>query len=154
MLEADTAFRLFRIGERMRPVYETVADRLREGDVREYIMDKYECNYVQSGRLAIVDGYLHRTNGDLVAVVEIKCRNNAYNKYPTYMISANKWRNGLRLADDHGVIFLLVVGFTDGIYVTKMKENYEVKRGGRYDRGDSMDVEDCVYIPMSDFRRM
>jgi hypothetical protein len=35
-----------------------------------------------------------------------------------------------------------------------MKDNYEIKQGGRYDRGDSMDVEDCIYIPMSDFRKM
>jgi hypothetical protein len=138
----------------MRPIYETAQDRQREDDVREYISNNYACTYIKSDRLAIVDGYLYSPDQDLIAVVEIKCRNNAHNKYPTYMISAVKWYNGLQLAKDRGVIFLLVVSFTDGVYVTKVKDSYEIKRGGRYDRGDSKDIENCVYIPMSDFREM
>ena len=138
----------------MRPIYETAQDRQREDGVREYISNNYACTYIKSDRLATVDGYLYNPDQDLTAVVEIKCRNNAHNKYLTYMISAVKWRNGLQLAKDRGVIFLLVVSFTDGIYVTKVKDSYEIKQGGRYDRGDSKDIENCVYIPMSDFREM
>jgi len=138
----------------MRPIYETAQDRQREDGVREYISSSYACTYIKSDRLAVVDGYLFNHKQELVAVVEIKCRNNTHNKYPTYMISAVKWRNGLQLAKDRGVIFLLVVSFTDGIYVTKVKDSYEVKQGGRYDRGDFKDIEDCIYIPMSNFREM
>lgn len=138
----------------MRPIYETAQDRQREDGVREYISNNYACTYIKSDRLATVDGYLYSPKQELVAVVEIKCRNNTHNKYPTYMISAVKWRNGLQLAKDRGVIFLLVVSFTDGIYVTKVKDSYEIKQGGRYDRGDFKDIEDCIYIPMSDFREM
>lgn len=138
----------------MRPIYETSADRQREDDVRRYISDNYACIYMKTAVLAGVDGYLYYPDQRLAAIVEIKCRKNAYNKYPTYMISANKWRNGLQLAKEKEVPFMLVVSFTDGVYVTKMKDSYEIKQGGRYDRGDSMDVEDCIYIPMSDFRKM
>ena len=138
----------------MRPIYETAQDRQREDGVREYISNNYACTYIKSDRLATVDGYLYNPDQDLIAVVEIKCRNNAHNKYPTYMISAVKWRNGLQLAKDRGVIFLLVVSFIDGVYATKVKDFYEIKQGGRYDRGDSKDIENCVYIPMSDFREM
>jgi hypothetical protein len=109
---------------------------------------------MKTAELAGVDGYLYYPDMKLAAIVEIKTRRNNYNKYPTYMLSANKWRNGLALSKEKGVPFMLVVSFLDGIYVTKMKQEYDIRQGGRYDRGDAMDVEDCVYIPMSDFRRM
>jgi hypothetical protein len=138
----------------MRPIYESAFDKQREDNVRRYIADNYACIYMKTAELAGVDGYLHYPDMNLAALVEIKCRNNSYNKYPTYMLGANKWRNGLTMAKEKNVPFMLVVSFTDGIYITKMKDNYEIKQGGRYDRGDSMDVEDCIYIPMSDFRKM
>jgi len=138
----------------MRPIYETPADKQREDEVRRYISESYSCVYMKTAELAGVDGYLYYPDMKLAAIVEIKTRRNNYNKYPTYMLSANKWRNGLALSKEKGVPFMLVVSFLDGIYVTKMKQEYDIRQGGRYDRGDAMDVEDCVYIPMSDFRRM
>jgi hypothetical protein len=138
----------------MRPIYETASDRQREDEVRQYLVETYKSKYVKSGSLAIVDGYLYYPDDKLAAVVEIKCRNNAHDKYPTYMISATKWRNARMLASDHGVTFLLVVRFTDGIYAVKGNTEYPTAKGGRYDRGDAKDVEECMYIPLEKFKKI
>jgi hypothetical protein len=44
------------------------------------------------------------------------------------------------------------VKFVDGIFMTVVEDDYEIRSGGRYDRNDLMDVENCVYIPMNKFR--
>ena len=136
----------------MRPIYETTQDRVRENEVALYLETKYACRYTQAPKLSPYDGSLSYPDGRLAALVEIKTRRNAKDKYPTYMLSAAKWRSGLSVSADLGVPFLLFVRFTDGLFTTKLKESYPVQRGGRWDRGDTKDVEDCVFIPMVDFR--
>lgn len=138
----------------MRPIYETDEDRSREGEVAAYIEQKYNCKFVRSEKLTVVDGVLLHPNGNAAALVEIKVRNNESARYPTYMLSATKWRNGLAEATNQGVVFLLVVRFTDGVFVTKLKQKYQVGEGGRRDRNDPKDIEQCIFIPMSDFRKL
>lgn len=70
------------------------------------------------------------------------------------MLSANKWRKGLELAKAKKVPFMLVVEFTDGVFAAKLKDDYPISKGGRRDRNDAMDVEDCIYIPMSEFKKV
>jgi len=136
----------------MRPIYETSADRARENVVRQYLESKYACLYTPAEPLSPFDGVLKYPDGTVAAIVEIKTRKNTKNKYPTYMLSAAKWESGRKVAEDLGVPFLLIVRFTDGVYVTKLKKEYPINQGGRYDRNDAQDVEPCVFIPMTDFR--
>ena len=138
----------------MRPIYETANDRQREDEVRQYLVEKYKCNYKKTAVLSGVDGYLYYPDDRLAAVVEIKCRNNAHDKYPTYMISASKWRNAQVLAKDDGIPFILVVRFTDGVYAIKGNKDHPTAKGGRYDRGDAQDVEECMYIPLEQFKKI
>jgi hypothetical protein len=138
----------------MRPIYETVSDRQREDEVRQYLVETYKCNYKKTAILSGVDGYLYDEDDVPAAVIEIKCRNNAHDKYPTYMISASKWRNARLLAKDDNIPFLLVVRFTDGVYAVKGNTEYPTAKGGRYDRGDAKDVEECMYIPLEKFKKI
>lgn len=138
----------------MRKIYETDADRQRQERVASQLETSWGCKYRKSVNLACVDGGLFNRRGDLKALIEIKTRRNSSNKYPTYMLSARKWREALKLSEEYAVPFLLIVEFTNGTYAVKIKNDYPVNKGGRYDRGDAMDVEDCIYIPMSDFRRV
>ena len=138
----------------LRPIYETAKDRERENSVRQYLISKYECVYRPTDTLQVFDGYLLYPNETLAAIVEIKTRKNESSRYPTYMISARKWRTGLGLAEEHNVPFMLVVAFTDGVFVTKFKSNYPTALGGRRDRNDAQDMEECIYIPMTDFRKI
>lgn len=138
----------------MRPVYETQQDKDNEASVRERICKLYNCTCRKSVELSSVDGMLVDGNGNNVAIIEIKNRRNAHDKYPTYMLSAGKWRRGMQIAEQYGLPFLLFVGFTDGIYYTKLKKHYETSMGGRTDRFDPFDQESCIYINMSDFRKI
>lgn len=138
----------------MRKIYQTAEDKKRQGSVAERLMEAWNCDFVTAPDLSFVDGKVLDSGGRLAALVEIKTRRNASTKYPTYMLSAHKWRNALQAANEYRVPFMLVVEFTDGIYAAKIRSDYNIQKGGRYDRGDSMDVEDCVYIPMADFRKV
>jgi len=136
----------------MRPVYETNEDREKEASVWKYLTNKYDCSYSLAPSLSQVDGFLYKADGSLAAIVEIKNRRNKKNKYPTYMLSARKWKAGIKISNHYEVPFILVVNFTDGVYFTKLTEKVSFGVGGRYDRNDSMDVEECVYIPMDKFK--
>jgi hypothetical protein len=135
-----------------RPVYETEADRQRERAVQEYLLRKIDCLWQEAPPKDNIDGYLFHPNRDLGAVVEIKIRTNRSTAYDTYMLSSYKWRNGLYRAKTLGVPFMLVVKFADGVHYTVVEEEYQVGSGGRYDRNDRFDAEECVFIPMSKFR--
>lgn len=135
-----------------RPLYETEADRIRERAVQEHLTSKIDCVWEDAPVRDNVDGYLYHPNGDLAAVVEIKIRSNRSTTYDTYMLSAYKWRNGLHRAKTLGVQFMLVVKFADGVYYTIMEEDYPMGLGGRYDRNDRFDEEQCIYIPMEKFK--
>jgi len=138
----------------MRKIYETEIDRQNESNVARYLETAWNCTFKKSVALSNIDGEVFGPDGRLAALIEIKKRLNSSTRYPTLLLSANKWRNALRLSEECCVPFMLVVEFTDGIFVTKIKKEYPVQKGGRYDRGDSMDLEDCVYIPISDFKRV
>jgi hypothetical protein len=70
------------------------------------------------------------------------------------MMSANKWKKAIQWSEQTKVPFFLLVKFTDGVYGVKLKKNYKIELGGRYDRGDSADVEKCVFIPMEEFKKI
>ena len=135
-----------------RPLYETEADRIRERAVQAHLTSKIDCVWEDAPVHDNIDGYLYHPNGDLAAVVEIKIRSNRSTTYDTYMLSAYKWRNGLYRAKTLGVQFMLVVKFADGVYYTIMEEDYPTGLGGRYDRNDRFDEEQCIYIPMEKFK--
>ena len=77
--------------------------------------------------------------------IELKSRNNNYNKYPTTMIGYNKIKKALELNEDVYFIF----NFTDGIYYYKFDRDkeLEIKQGGRRDRGKN-EIKDYYFIPI------
>ena len=137
----------------MRPIYETKQDKHNEAVVAKYITEKYGGTYVPSEGLAPFDGTL-LSHGRPRALVEIKVRTNTSSTYATYMISAVKVDAVITTAKEQGLIPFLVVKFTDGIFITKLVEDFKRDLGGRYDRGDTRDIEECMYIPMSKFKKL
>jgi len=135
-------------------IYETEADRANESAIFGTVTRKYNCKVEPCEQLSYADGYLLYEDESRGAVVEVKKRNNAHNKYPTYMLSANKHSNLIDISTSQNIPALLFVGFTDGIYATKLKSEYPTAKGGRRDRNNPLDVEDCIYIPMNEFREI
>ena len=82
--------------------------------------------------------------------VELKTRRNKKDKYPTTMISQSKIEYAMKNAGfDYYFCFL----FEDGLYYIKFNKEkfagFEVRNGGRYDRGRVEENSYC-YIPVSE----
>ena len=144
-------------GEMMpRKIYETEQDRKNEKKVADYLQKIWKCKCKKLSYKDIVDYAVTRDNL-ILSWVEIKCRKISYNYKPFYMISMNKINNGRVLAAQKEKPFLLVVKFTDGLYVYKDKgETHILKWGGinkKYIR-DEQDREPCYLIDTDLFQKI
>jgi hypothetical protein len=85
-------------------------------------------------------------------LVELKARRNDYNKYPTTMVGFNKIDKAKR---EHYKKCMFCFKFFDGLYYHMYDPTYEyeVKKGGRCDRG-CPEIKDYVYIPISKLIRI
>ena len=77
--------------------------------------------------------------------IELKSRNNNYDKYPTTMIGINKILRASSLNENVYFFFW----FVDGLYYWLYDKDYEfeIKRSGRFDRGRP-ELNDYAYIPI------
>jgi hypothetical protein len=72
-------------------------------------------------------------------------------QYATYAISARKIESMLSQAHHLGLNALLIARWTDAVGWHKIQPGYEVRVGGRRDRGDQADIEPMCHIPVSRF---
>ena len=138
----------------MRPIYESSADSAAEAHViRKLAERQQEAQFVKLPRLAVID-YMVVSNGEVKALVEVKNRRNAADKYLTYIISERKLKDGLELSKLLNVPFIVVVSWLQDVRWVKIKQLYPSKIGVRYDRGDAQDIEQVCHIPVSDFKQL
>ena len=136
------------------PLYETDVDRSREQEVADRL------SKVVGGKIVKLSGQYARLDRMIVwpdkrhAFVEIKCRNVGHDAYPTLMLSAAKWREGVEMAWTTGGKFLVVAGYRDGdwayLYDQRDIDTRAIwcEYGGRtvQTRG-STDIEPVIHIP-------
>lgn len=135
-----------------RPVYESDADRGRQAAVVAKLERAFGLTATApEDRFARYDAEFRFA--DHLCVVEIKARRNTRDRYPTYMLSKAKY-NALCAMDAQGVSALLAVQWTDQLGFVQVPVRHTVSTGGRYDRGDSRDVERVVLIPTDVFTRV
>ena len=88
--------------------------------------------------------------------IELKTRNNNYNKYPTTMIGHNKLIKARELKNKNIKTYFFF-RFTDGIYyiryTDKLLDNIKSKIGGRFDRG-CKELNLYSYIPIDQLKRL
>ena len=134
-----------------RPKYESPADIELETEVAKFLAGKWSSDAVKLPRFYKCDWALRRGR-KVGAFLEIKCRKNASGKYPTIILSADKWTYLRQVDEALGVPALFVAKFTDGIrFIRPAKANgMVVEMGGRQDRGDWQDVEPVVHIPIGE----
>ena len=135
-----------------RPKYESAADRGNQ----HYVLSKLGRAFgleaeVPTEEYAFYDGMF--SFSDRKCVVEVKTRKNERSRYPTYMLSKNKY-DALCGATNHNMDALLAVQWTDQLGVIQLPTEHIVSTGGRYDRNDPMDVEQVVLIPTVNFKRV
>lgn len=56
---------------------------------------------------------------------EVKCRTFAYEKYDTFILSANKMRKGCSFALSTGYPFIIVYAMTDGVWMHEWKPGFQ-----------------------------
>lgn len=99
------------------------------------------------------------------AWIEIKARDHVFGTYPTIMLSAGKWRDGVTLAESSGLPFYLFFGFTDGVYRYRFDRVHLMSDraanvvtfewGGRTkDERDEADWEPVAHIPVKLWERV
>jgi hypothetical protein len=98
-------------------------------------------------------------NNEIRCWVEVKSRDCESTRYPTLMLSVNKWVSGLNLARITGLPFVLAVGFADCIKYLRCNPNeipqVAYKWGGRTRKPrDSADIEPVVHIPLKFFKTL
>ena len=137
-----------------RPIYENDETMADEAEVIDQVAARWKAGWTKLPRSYRADYALSR-EGKIVAWVEVKCRSNSREQYPTYMLSLGKEMALLDLARHTGCPAILVVRWTDQMgYVTLPVEGAHVMMGGRKDRGDSADIEPTIHIPTSAFKPM
>jgi hypothetical protein len=143
-----------------RPLYETDQDRQLEADVGKTLSVLWGCSLIRMKRACVID-YAIKRSGEIVAVMEIKCRTYTYEKLHSMgglILSAHKMQSAKAWRDTHNVAFVLALGLPDGVYTFSIKTEDEwpffpLIIAGRHDRGDAQDIEPCVVIPMERFVR-
>lgn len=138
----------------MRPIYESQFDRNNEQDVADILSKTWEAEIKKLPMSYNVDWIMLR-NGEIKAFAELKVRKNYKDKYPTLLLSFNKWRHGIDMGKTVGVPFIIIVKWNEGIFWhTAGKSSVTFGVGGRRDRGDPYDIEPVVYIPTSAFTKV
>ena len=137
-----------------RPAYETEADRKREEACVIRFAERTRCNVRKlSGQYSRLDWLALWPYSGKQAWIEVKCRKIRYGQYPSLILSAAKWSEGVRLAESTGALFLVLVEYMDGDYVYSFDPDHLDGGTVRLDYGgrtratrDAGDVEPVVHI--------
>lgn len=136
-----------------RPLYERGKDRENERAVAEWLARRRsdQLSAVQMPKrypvdYALIDGY-----GTFHEWLEIKCRTNAMGAYPDYMVSLEKVRGMFDLARFTALPARLIVRWEDCLGSLTFPVTYDIRMGGRKDRGDAQDMEPMAHFAVADF---
>jgi len=135
-----------------RPIYENEASLKGEADTIFEVNKAWKVDLVKMPIKNKIDCLMKRkSDGEPKAFVELKRRTCKRHKYPTYMISLDKWVAGLSLEMTTKLPFILVVDWLNEIGYLKCHDvinEITVNMGGRSDRSDAQDIEPVVHIPI------
>ncbi len=142
----------------IRPVYETEKDRKMEQAIINELSDAWKIFYQKLPIKHRLDFALLDDKKAVIAWAEVKRRDNDSTTYDTYMLSLDKYMSGMQLFKLTGLPFYMVVKFSDGLYYCEVSllsyAQLNISFGGRTDRGDSQDVEPCIYFDSNLFKKV
>jgi hypothetical protein len=130
------------------PDYETPEHRSRESDTVAIAAARLGLSATFAPRFQYWDCVFTDSTGAYVAIAEVKCRNVRSDRYPTYLISARKYRRLRQYAHHYGLRAYLIVDWVDriGLWDATDRPISETVMGGRTDRNDPHDIEPMVSI--------
>lgn len=113
-----------------------------ENKVLKFLNESYEDKFISTTQNCEFDFTNNQYN------IELKTRNNTYNKYPSTMVGYNKIKIAEEDNTDKKYKFLFL--FKDGLYCWDFeKDKYTIKTGGRRDRG-LYEYKQYAYIPIEE----
>lgn len=137
-------------------IYETQANEAEERRVAAYVQTVYDVDMHKTSQFAVVD-YIASRYGQVVGLVEIKCRNMSIEEIDArggYLISLTKLNKMRVLSEMIKAPSVLVVKFKDTIYeyITQDFGYDGVVPFNRNDRPDEREMAAVIYTTR--FRRM
>lgn len=135
-----------------RPRNERDIDLAREREAAARIEQAWGRSCIKlSERLYEIDWAFFR-EGQLVGWGEYKWRER---RYDTLLLGAAKWLRGQSLMQTSGRPFLLFIEWPDGLYWLNAEEfkTMDIRLSGN-SRGQNGDIEPCVHIPISLFKKL
>ena len=145
-----------------RPIYETEQDLASEREVAGMLAERFNCLFSKMPIRYNLDYALKKTDDRCIGYCEIKSRKYSMaeiDNFGGYLMSVGKWASAKNLCESSCVPFLLAVRTTDGVWAAKFKPHTNDFRPdgvlvrGRKDRGDWQDVEPCVLLNVSRFKK-
>jgi len=147
----------------MKPKLETKQDVVKKDKAKKILEKSYNIKLLDLYEpLYIVDWVSNETEShpayaNCLTFIEFKARNYEHNTFSTLMLSLHKW---MKLMSYHSEGFGagLCVGWLDGLYYLEINRSLRTyitfKVGGRSDRSIEGDVEPCVFIPVTFFKKV
>lgn len=134
-------------------MYETAQDLKRESDVIVAYAEMLGYEY-QKLPIAYKADYALLEDGEVKALVEIKCRNVNHDTYDTIILSLLKWHDINAMSQRINIPAVFVIRYNDGVFSIPMRETPDaITIGGRVDRGDSRDIEPVIHYNVDRLRR-
>lgn len=136
----------------MRPSYESDADRERECAVASKLAALAQMEVRLMPRRYPVDFALVDRRDNVRCWIEVKCRTNLREAFPTYMLSYGKYLTLAELQRVSGLPVRLAVQWSDDLGVLEIPAMHRISFGGRADRGDWQDQEPVALFEIGLFR--
>jgi Holliday junction resolvase-like predicted endonuclease len=136
----------------MRPIYERTKNRIAQRKVARKIERKWAVDSYELPLLAGIDFVLCHCD-EVVALLEVKCRDNPRAQYKSFMIGRAKIDRLVQCAEICRVAPILAVQWTDQLGWINPAELQPTHYGpgGRTDRGDDADMEECAFFSPAAF---
>ena len=135
----------------MAVVFCTDAQKQAQAAVAQLLEHKWNCTLHPFPTLAVIDYFAER-EGRIIALVEIKTRENSVTQYPDVFLSYAKWTHLSFAGIGFGCPAYFVVRFQDAIRYIEAKEvdASDPQPDGRPPRpGSANDIEKMLYVPIS-----
>lgn len=145
-----------------RPTYETDSDISREKGVADIFAELAGVIIIKLPKFYPMDFAGEAPNKKIKLWAEIKTRtytSESLDRMGGYMFSLKRYMEYERLTYFTGIPAFIVLGLPDGVFYRRLfvmehMRPLDVKFGGRTDRGDSDDIEPCIFFPMREFSKI
>jgi len=135
-----------------RPYYETESDLATEQDMMRSLCEGKGYSWRKLPLTYKADFVVHQNN-QIISFVECRKRSNASNKYPTLIVSLQKVVTIRELAKACNVPAYILAGFTDGLFLLDMAQEFKTSIGGHQNRGDWQDIEIVAHFDLQNAKR-